>query len=265
MKKMEKAIVVSQVNVAQDTYSLHLNAPHIAKTAQAGQFVEMYINDGAMILPRPISICDADGDVVRFVYQVKGKGTKWLSALTAGDALRITGPLGVGFDLGLGGADAAAVAGGGIGIPPLLLLCKRLQAENANRAITAFLGYRGDVFLVKDFKKAGVTVKIATDDGSLGFHGNVAQLLEHERVPFGALYTCGPTPMLQSVAAYAEKRQMPCQVSMEEKMGCGVGACMSCVVKMKSAGSSTSAGDWTYKRVCADGPVFNAAEVLWHG
>ena len=261
MKKLQNAEIISQTEVAPGIRSMILAAPHVAQTARPGQFIEIAIDDGAHILPRPLSIChtEASAGHVRIVYGVKGKGTAWLAKRRKGESLRVTGPLGKGFTLSH--ARAQAVAGGGIGIPPLLMLCKQIKAACPDGTLTAYLGFRADPFLTADFEALGITVKVATDDGTAGFHGNVAQLVAKEETPLDMLYACGPAVMLSALAAYADRQCIPCQVSLEEKMGCGIGACMSCAVRVKSADRIDG---WAYQRVCAEGPVFDSKAVYWH-
>lgn len=250
MKTQEIAKVISNNKIAEGIYDLVISSPVIAKNAKAGQFVEVYPDNGVNLLPRPISICEIEGDTLRLVFQVVGAGTSLFAKLKAGDEIRVLGSCGNGYTLTEG---KAVLVGGGIGVPPLLETVKRLKGEKI-----VVLGFRSGSFLVDEFKKYGAKVYIATDDGSVGFKGNVVQLLEAENITGDVIYSCGPKIMLKFLAEYAKKQNIACQVSMEERMACGIGACVGCVIKIK-----TTEG-WTYKKVCKDGPVFNSEEVVWN-
>lgn len=230
------------------------------KTAQAlaaapGQFVQIYC-DGKT-LRRPISICGVDktAEILRLVYQIRGEGTAWLAGVKPGAKLDILGPLGHGFTVNK--AEHPVFVGGGIGTPPLL----EAAAACGGKA-DAILGYRNaeSVILLKDFKAVCRKVMLATDDGSAGRHGFVTSLLE-ERLAEGEcdlVCACGPMPMLKAVAAMAEAAGIPCQVSLEQRMGCGIGACVTCVCKVKSGADSVR-----HAQVCRYGPVINSKEVVW--
>ncbi len=260
MKQLIHATILRNEEIAPQIYSIWFEAPYLAKAAKPGQFVEVYIKDNAHMLPRPLSICDCNTHkgLVRLVYQQVGQGTAWLSHLKPRQKVTVMGPLGNGFAL----QEVAqhVLVGGGIGIPPLLFLAKQIKAQKGYANI--FLGFRSGRFLYKEFEKLGFGVSIATDDGSVGFHGHVVALMEKVNVNTGCIYACGPKAMLQGVADFAQSRELPCLVSMEERMACGVGACVGCVVKV--ADDSAEEG-WAYKKVCHDGPVFNSREVIWHG
>lgn len=190
--------------------------------------------------------------MLRLVYEVRGTGTAWMSHRCAGDTLRILAPLGRGFTPPEG-AKHPVVVGGGLGVPPLLELAKSMRAP------TALLGFRSAraAILTEDFQRGGAQVEVVTDDGSLGRKGLVTEPLK-ERIAAGKcdyIAACGPLPMLASVAALAREAAVPCQVSLEERMGCGMGACLVCVCKVRRADGEG------YARVCADGPVFWAQEV----
>lgn len=241
--------VVSQEQLASDVYSLWVQTKDIAVAAKAGQFVALYSKDGAKLLPRPISICEVEGDTLRLVYRVVGKGTAEFAKLTQGDDIDIMGPLGNGYEL----LDKDAILiGGGIGIPPMLQLAKSL---NCKKEIV--VGYRDELFLVDDLAKYG-NVTIATEDGSAGTKGNVLQAIAEQGIKGSVIYACGPTPMLRAIKAYALENDIECYLSLEEKMACGIGACLACVCKSTEKDHHSMVNN---KRVCKEGPVFNAKEV----
>ncbi|MCI2106922.1 MAG: dihydroorotate dehydrogenase electron transfer subunit [Intestinimonas sp.] len=231
-------------------WSLTLDAGELARAALPGQFIHVKCGD-SRLLRRPISICDTDGNCLRMVFEVRGEGTAWLSRRHTDETLDVLGPLGHGFDLS--GRKLLAV-GGGIGVPPILNVVRHCKGE-----AHAILGFRSvdRAMLLDEFRAASSTVSVASDDGSIGTHGFVDALvrekLKGERDVAGVL-ACGPRPMLRAVAKAAAEAGVPCQVSMEERMGCGVGACLVCACKM---------ADGAYRHVCKDGPVFRAEEVDW--
>lgn len=252
MKVKETATVISQENLANGIYSLLLKTS-AAQYAVPGQFISIYSNSGEKLLPRPISICEIDKEAssLRLVYRVVGKGTKEFSELSAGDKIDILGPLGNGFPLEEG---HAMVVGGGIGVPPMLELAKQLPGT-----VTAVMGYRNDdLFLNEEFTDVAADLVIATDDGSVGTHGTVVDAIGENELTADVIYACGPKPMLRALAAFAKENNIKCYVSMEERMACGVGACLGCVCQ------STEVDDHSHvhnKRVCKDGPVFLSTEV----
>ncbi len=224
---------------------------------RGGQFLHIKCGDG-QLLRRPISVAyagwDEPEDLATLIFEVRGEGTEWLSRRKVGDELDVIGPLGNGFDVSQPGRYL--LVGGGIGIPPLIQYGECLEQPR-----TAVLGFR-----TKDKAFPAITSRfqdhceqtyICTDDGTLGRHGfvdaQVRDILEQDS-GYTAILACGPKPMLRSVAKVAAEFNVPCQVSMEERMGCGVGACLVCATPMR---------DGTVKHVCKDGPVFNAEEVDW--
>jgi len=229
----------------------------VAPNAQPGQFLHVKCG-GTTYLRRPISICDAQDNQLRFIFETRGKGTRLLSQVKIGETIDILGPLGRGFDFNLAKDDGEIVLiGGGIGTFPLLLLAKKLAA--AGKKPIAILGYRTKelVTLTDDFAAVCKEVKITTDDGSFGTHGFVTDVLAGltKNAKLGAVYTCGPLGMMKAVAGIAIEHNIPAQVSMEERMACGIGACVTCTCSV--AGLNV--------RVCKDGPVFNADLVDWGG
>ena len=234
-KQCKMVKVISQEMLAPDIYSIWLDAGDMAAAAKPGQFVSVYSKDNSRLLPRPISICeiDRDGGRLRLVYRIVGEGTKEFSSLKAGDAAKVLGPLGNGYTLK---HSTSILVAGGIGIPPMLQLAKELKGEK-----TIVLGYRDSrMFLKEDFEGLGKIV-IATEDGSVG-----------------TIYSCGPTPMLKALKNYAEGEGIEAQISLEEKMACGIGACLACVCQSTEVDHHSNVHN---KRICKDGPVFDAREV----
>jgi len=224
----------------------------MADEAKPGQFISVYSNDSSRLLPRPISICEVDKEfrALRIVYRVVGEGTKEFSKLRAGQKVRIMGPLGNGFFL----KDKRAIlVAGGIGIPPMLELAKNLDCEK-----TIVVGYRDAQTFLSDELSSYGDVVIATEDGSVGTKGNVLDAIRENQVTGDVIYACGPTPMLRALKTYAAEKHIECQISLEEKMACGIGACLACVCKSKEKDSHTNVHN---KRICKDGPVFYAEEV----
>ncbi|MCI8281097.1 MAG: dihydroorotate dehydrogenase electron transfer subunit [Lachnospiraceae bacterium] len=250
-KFREQAIIIRQEEISYGIYSMWLKTENIAAHAKAGQFVSLYCHDGSRLLPRPISICEIDAQdcALRVVYRVIGKGTEEFSGLSTGKHVNIVGPLGNGFPHK---EKKAFLIGGGIGIPPLLQLAKELDCEKQ-----IILGYRDDLFLKEEFRKQG-KVYIATENGSYGTDGNVLDAIQENGLDAEIIYACGPAPMLRAVKEYAAKKQMECWISMEERMACGIGACLGCVCKSKEKDGHTNVHN---KRVCKEGPVFRAEEV----
>lgn len=245
------ADIVRQENIATDIFSLIIRAKEIAASAKPGQFVDLYSSDGSRLLPRPISICgiDKDAGTLRLVYRVAGKGTKEFSTLTSDHQIDVLGPLGNGFTLS---DKKAIIIGGGIGIPPMLQLAKSLDCEKS-----IVLGYRDEEFLSTEFKKYG-TVYMSSDNGAFGVKGTVMDAIKEYGITGDVIYACGPLPMLRAIKEYAAKNNIEAQISLEERMACGIGACLGCVC------SSTAVDDHSKvknKRVCKDGPVFYAEEV----
>ena len=228
-----------------------------AKTARPGQFISMYTNDGSKLLPRPISICEIDTETskLRVVYRVTAEktGTEQFSKMKAGDTLPIIGPLGNGFPLEAGKGKRAFLIGGGIGVPPILELAKQLDCEKQ-----IIMGYRdADTFLKEQFEENG-TVYISTEDGSVGTKGNVMDAIRENGLEADIIYACGPTPMLRAIKQYAEEQGIECYISLEERMACGIGACLACVCQSKEKDHHSNINN---KRICKDGPVFLSTEV----
>ncbi len=238
-----------------------------ADAVSCGQFVSIRVGRGENILPRPISVCeyDADTKIIRVVYAVVGSGTAHFTSLKPGDTISAIGANGNGFRV-VNEKPGAVVVGGGVGIPPLLQLVKELVKIKKPENVHVFLGFRDETFLVEEFAAVGVNVSVATDSGASGFKGTaVAALMKAASSATAAtanidmIYSCGPRPMLRALSQFADAQGLPCQVSMEERMACSVGACLGCVTKLKGHGDNA----FVYKKVCADGPVFNGSDIVW--
>ena len=250
-----KSTVAEQKKLAEGIYSMWLLAEEIAVQAKPGQFISVYSNDKSRVLPRPISICEIDREQgkLRIVYRVVGKGTEEFSKALAGDTFEILGPLGNGFPLEEAKGKRVLMVGGGIGVPPMLQTAKEAEAE-----AVIVSGYRNnDLFLKEELENAG-SLYIATEDGSVGTKGNVLDAIRENGIQADVMFACGPTPMLRALKQYAEEKNMPCWISMEEKMACGIGACLACVCQSKNVDAHSHVHN---KRICKDGPVFLSTEV----
>lgn len=247
----EMAVIARQEQIGTGIYSMWIKTEQIAAHAKAGQFVSVYCNDGSRILPRPISICEIDKEenTLRLVYRVAGKGTAEFSGMKTGEQLHVVGPLGNGFPKK---ERKAFLIGGGIGIPPMLELAKELDCEKQ-----IVLGYRDELFLLDEFEKQG-SVFVATEDGSAGTKGNVLDAIRENGLDADIIYACGPMPMLRALKEYAAEHEIECYISMEERMACGIGACLACVCKSKEKDAHSNVNN---KRICKEGPVFLAQEV----
>lgn len=256
-KKKEQAVVISQEQLADGIYSMWIRT-EASRTAKPGQFLSLYTNDGTKLLPRPISICeiDAENGSLRVVYRVTGEhtGTESFSRMKAGDTIPVIGPLGNGFPLERAAGKKVFLMGGGIGVPPILELAKQLECEE--KQILA--GYRDQqTFLKEEFEQNG-TLYISTEDGSVGTKGNVMDVIRENGLEADIIYACGPTPMLRAIKQYAEEQNIECYISLEERMACGIGACLACVCKSKEKDHHSNVNN---KRICKDGPVFLSTEV----
>jgi dihydroorotate dehydrogenase electron transfer subunit len=240
--------ITASGRITDTAFTIIVKCGELADKARPGQFVHIKCGE-ERLLRRPISICRADGDILEFIFEVKGEGTRWLSERNPGDMLDILGPLGNGFTLPESGNIIAV--GGGIGVPPLLF-----AAKSAENRVTALLGFRDaeKVMLTQAFKEVCHDVGVITDD-----KGYVTDLLKAalDGGVYETVIACGPHVMLKSVAEICKRHDIPCQVSLEERMGCGVGACLVCACATRIDGKDYMS------RVCKDGPVFNAGEVAW--
>lgn len=250
-----KSTVIEQKMIADGICSMWLDAKEVAVQAKPGQFISVYSNDKSRVLPRPISICEIDCEkgTLRIVYRVVGKGTEEFSKAEAGDSFEILGPLGNGFPIEEAKGKKVLMIGGGIGVPPMLQTAKEIEGE----AIIVS-GYRNqDLFLKEELESAG-TLFITTEDGSVGTKGNVVDAIRENQIEADMIFACGPKPMLRALKNYALEKGIPCWISMEEKMACGVGACLACVCQSKDVDSHSHVHN---KRICKDGPVFLSTEV----
>ena len=230
--------------LAQNIWRMRLQGDTSAITAP-GQFVNLKL-DG-FFLRRPISVNDVEGDILTLIYKPLGEGTRQMTTFQPGKVLDILTGLGNGFDPSLSG-DRPLLVGGGVGIPPLFNLCKRLIAKGAKPTVVLGFNKKDEVFLEDDFRALGAEVLSLTADGSYGVKGFVTTALE--TMDYSYFYTCGPEPMLKAVHKASKTSG---QMSFEERMGCGFGACMGCSCKTLTG----------YKRICKEGPVMKKEEILW--
>lgn len=258
----EKCKVLSNDRIAPGHFIIKFASPRISSRAKPGQFIQILTADShEPLLPRPFSFLDADSKSFSFLYQVVGKGTEILSNAAKGQMLWITGPLGQGWNLE--SPDKRLLVGGGVGIPPLFHLAKELVKRKFPRQnIQVLLGARHKALLLceKDFKRLGVSLHVATDDGSKGHRGLVTQLLDaalRRDKRRTLIHSCGPTPMLKAVSALALRHHVPSEISVEVPMACGFGACLGCALKVKAKDSHR------YAIACCEGPVFKGSEIIW--
>ncbi|MBE6916835.1 MAG: dihydroorotate dehydrogenase electron transfer subunit [Ruminococcaceae bacterium] len=236
--------VLSNCPLTDNVYKMILSGDTSAITAP-GQFVNIQL-DG-LFLRRPISVCDYDDTTLTIIYKVVGKGTAQMAAMTAGAKLDVLTGLGNGYDLSLSG-DHPVLLGGGVGVPPMYNLAKKLIAEGKKVSVILGFNTKSEVFYEEEFKKLGCAVTVTTVDGSYGIKGFVTTALEG--TDYSYFYTCGPEPMLKAVYKASKTSG---QMSFEERMGCGFGACMGCSCKTLTG----------YKRICKEGPVMKKEEILW--
>ncbi len=282
-----QAQVLAHRRVAPDHYLLRLKAPLIARRAQPGQFIHLRCYGDSPqrdtrrsrvsllgtvpLLRRPFSLLDVNlaAGTIEFIYKVVGFGTGVLTGIPTGAKVDLLGPLGRPFEIPLE-LKRAVLVGGGVGIPPLVLLAKGLvkACPVSSVRVSAFLGARTKEWVIcaADFRRLGVPVLVATDDGSRGYRGSVVDCLKeflrstiHDRRST-VLYICGPTPMMAAAARLARREGFPAQVSLEERMGCAMGCCMGCVVEVTTEPVTSHS---RFQRVCTEGPVFPAEAILW--
>lgn len=256
-KKKEKVQVLSTAKLAEGIYEMWLETD-MAQEKGAGRFIALYPKNRATLLPRPISICERDVNrgALRIVYRVAGEGTKEFSSYQKGDTADILGVLGNGYPLDQAEGKTALLMGGGIGIPPLLELAKELSSMECKVRIV--LGYRDEnLFLKQDLEQYG-EVYIATEDGSVGTKGNVLDAVRENNLYADLMYSCGPMPMLRAIRKYASQMGIPAWISLEERMACGVGACLGCVCRTVKEDAHSHVHN---ARICTDGPVFLAEDV----
>lgn len=259
MAQVLKEKITALDKLAPGIFKMTIKSEYVAQAARPGQFVNVKCSEGInALLRRPISICNVEkkNNTFDIVFQIKGIGTEYLSQKSIGSEVDIIAPLGNPFDIS-GENKKIAVIGGGIGIFPLLNLLKESKADEKY----TFLGFRSKEFIVLEeaFNEVSTGLFISTDDGSSGYKGLVTDLLEKEieKNNIDMIYTCGPTPMIKKVVDIAHKNNIKCQVSLEQRMGCGIGACLVCACKTKLG------DEWEYSHVCKDGPVFWSNEVIF--
>lgn len=262
MKVNIKAKLIKKEQLKQDIYKFSVQASEIVENAKPGHFIEVRVLDNIEpLLRRPISIYNIDKTTgtLEFIFQVKGKGTEILAKREIGEELDIIGPLGYGtFDVK--DYENAAIIGGGIGTFPLYELAKELKQQTKSK-VNIYLGFRNKDYVVleEEFKKISDNLVITTDDGTYGISGFAINELKKdiENGKVDKIFACGPLPMLKAVRSLAIEKNIPCQISLEEKMACGLGVCLGCAVK--TAKSPSDAPE--YWHVCKAGPVFNANDV----
>lgn len=272
MSEMEKAVenckILAHKKISQEYTLMKVHSPRVSRSAKPGMFVHVLAGDGeGLLLRRPFSLLEAEHANISFVYKVVGHGTKALSEKRPGEVLNVLGPLGNPYSVRAASKQIILVAGG-YGVSPTFYLSRELKKKRFTGEIISIIGARTKSLLMyaEEFKKLGVKTHVTTDDGSAGRKGIVTdalgELLQRSPLPprplapstpFTQVFCCGPYAMLRAVARMCMKFSVPCQVSMEQQLGCGLGACLGCVIK-------THGG---YRRVCTEGPVFNAEDVIW--
>ncbi len=250
MKKTENCKLIKKAKISNGIFDFTIASEDIANETQCGQFLHINCGDSTF-LRRPISICDAENGEVRFIFEVKGEGTAALSKKEVGDMIDVMGPLGHGFEI-KDSVKNPVIIGGGIGVFPLYKLAKQIDAD-------VFLGFRSAdrVVMEKEFEDVSKMVIVGTDDGSYGYNGYIASAME-QYLGFNKcdmIYCCGPMPMLRAVKKIAEEKRIKCQLSLEQRMGCGIGACLVCSCETHHNGTDR------YAKVCTNGPVFYSEEV----
>ena len=301
-KRIIEGKIIENKEVATDIYKLVAGVAEGTGDVRPGQFVNVYLEDKSMLLPRPISICSFTETTLTLVYKVVGKGTKELSGYRQGQPVSISTSLGNGFQMDRlfstlleanpSEEKTIALIGGGVGVPPLLSLAEAIKTRQgdarqgdgspvsqrqgdgspvsqrkqrggslASIKVIAIIGFLEEPFLVPEFQDLCDEVHIATDKGTVGFHGTVLELIKQKNIRPDYCLACGPKPMLKALGIYCENNRIPLQVSMEERMGCGYGACVGCTCKTKE--ESNGKIQIVNKKVCKDGPVFMGNEVAW--
>ena len=241
--------LISNNQIADGIFDMRLEYSQDDLSVACGQFAHVYVPGKS--LRRPISVCDCSGGILRLVYQVKGEGTRIMSAMKPEELVDVLVPLGNGFDIKKG--KKYCLIGGGIGVPPMLYTAKQCDAP---LAITGFRD-KSLVILQEDFRSAGAETVLVTDNGTAGSKGFVNDVLMERIDEIDEVCACGPTPMLKAVAEVCKANKKPCQISLEERMACGIGACLVCAVKVRKNGEEIM------QHVCKNGPVFNAEEVVF--
>jgi len=243
---MKQSIFTIKENVAlTDTVYKMVLVGDTSDITNCGQFVNIKLE--GLFLRRPISVCDCVGDALTLIYKVVGTGTEQMSRMAAGETLDVLTGLGNGYDTSLSGENPLLL-GGGVGVPPMYMLCKKLIAEGKQVSVILGFNTKDEVFYENEFRALGANVSVTTVDGSYGTRGFVTDVMKD--MCYSYFFTCGPEPMLKAVYKTSVTSG---QFSFEERMGCGFGACMGCSCK-------TITG---YKRICKEGPVMKKEEILW--
>lgn len=246
------ATVLENKPVANNIHSLTFSAGE-AVSVRAGQFVNIGVNDGAHLLRRPIAICQAEGDKITICFQLKGEGTHLLAKIPVGAKVSVLLPLGNGFFV-QENEKKIALVGGGVGIFPMISVIREYLPKG--KEIYSYIGFRNKAAMCcMDELEKSTALTVTTDDGSYGLHMNAVQAFasDMDRVKPDVVLACGPTPMLRALKEVMQSKAIPCFVSLEERMGCGIGACLVCVCNKT---------DGAHARVCKDGPVFGVNEVV---
>ncbi|MCX5667877.1 MAG: dihydroorotate dehydrogenase electron transfer subunit [Candidatus Omnitrophica bacterium] len=292
MKQLEAKIIENK-SLARGFYKMRLGSAYLAKNSKPGQFVEIKCSEGGeVLLRRPLGVHRILNGGIEVLYKVIGKGTELLSRKRPGDTVDVIGPLGNGFSIKRNTNDkrrTTVLVAGGIGVAPLVALAEslvhssKLIVHSKRKKIYVLIGAckKGHVLCVNDFKKLGAEVIVYTEDGFLGKKGLVTDglnsLLSTINYELSTIYACGPAAMLKTIAKIAEAKRVPCQVSMEERMACGVGVCLGCPIKVHTTSTQYAIPrtthfvrargrrntQYAYKMACKDGPVFNAKEIVW--
>lgn len=259
-KKKIEALVMSQKMLGEGILDMWIATP-LAENAKPGQFIGIYPLDMTKLLPRPISICEVSEakDALRLVYRISGKGTAEFALYQQGQHVQILGILGdKGFPVTEAEGKKVLIMGGGIGVPPLLELSKQINKNGNASSIDIVMGYRNnETFLKEDFEQYG-QLYIATEDGSVGTKGNVLDAVKENNIQADIIYACGPMPMLRAIKKYAAENNIKAYISLEERMACGVGACLGCVCTTTKKDEHSHVNN---ARICTDGPVFDACDV----
>ncbi len=261
MKRKVTMCVTESTELADAVYSMTLKYQNAEEAMEIvpGQFAGLFPNDRSTLLMRPISICGWSDEekTIRFVYRVAGKGTAGFSKVKIGDEIKMLGILGNGYDVSKLCGKRVLLVGGGIGIPPMLGLAKALSQTEGTKVLSV-MGYRNaQLFLKDEFESLG-EIYVATDDGSVGTNGTVIDAIKENKIEADVICACGPMPMLRALKQYAKEVGIPAFISLEERMACGVGACLGCVAKTVHKDEHSQVRN---TRVCTEGPVFDAEEV----
>lgn len=249
---LEDVKVIENTQIADNYYLMRVEGNKFSEYSKPGQFFMLQCKDNSKVLRRPISLHNVDGNILEFYYEALGKGTKEFTKLSIGETINIQGPLGNGYDTEVSGKNILVI-GGGMGMAPIKYLIKDLRVNND---ITFIGGGRnaGAVKIIEEFKFEDIQLEIATDDGSIGIKGNTVDILKDilKTKTIDIIYTCGPYPMMEAVAKVAQENNIRCQISLEERMACGIKACVGCSILTKEG----------MKKVCYDGPVFESKNIV---